>query len=691
VSDILTKSALPLDTKILSEAIYELNISRNNVSIYPRNHPIVEKSLGQAYSFLLKLFELRNEITLAIAKDTLIIDDHYLDKKNPVYKDFATCLSQKSIAYLTFMSGLTKEELYSLHHFLLADIQDSSSEQIQDLINDYKFIHIKIGLVDYAAFNFTEGKLSPEENETSIWEKYVYGLLEGKLVTENTSMGIQEIKPSKLAAIINKFDIEAFKEESYDRVITSYVRKSMDTAFSVMELRKLLNFINGLKPELKRQFLSSVVGNIAGDMESAQKALKEMSLDEVINLLDHINEQMIVIPDTLKNVLDKFAHINHEKVDQTSYGSGLIEDDILLSSEITSLLSEANFGAFVSETYQGEILQLLKYDSKQTIGDQLKDFDHEWKDDEIETVFYGALLEVLSPEREDILSPEDYVAFVDIMKEQAIQLIDTCQYKEVLKIINVLESSIARDDCPDEASNHMQYFYSKDFIGSIIDSFSVMGKQQRGDVCLLTNHYGEKMIPYLMDSLIDEESQTARRFILSLLTEFGDKVIPETLERLEDDRWFVKRNMLFILMDCGNEEDLKKARPCCSHDNPKVSLEAIKCLLKAGDNYGVNAIRKYMQDESKDMVQRGIILSGAYKVKDVVPELIQMLKRKTISGNDIEAKIPIVKALGQIKDPRAVEALKDMLSARSFLYKRALEKLKEEINKSLKNYSRKNS
>jgi len=691
VSDILTKSDLPLDTRLLSEAIYELNISRHNVSIYPRNHPIVEKSLGQAYSFLLKLFELRNEITLAVAKDTLIIDDNYLDKKNPVYQDFATCLSQMSIAYLTFMGGLTKEELYALHQFLLSDIQNSSSEQIQNLINDYKFTHIKIGLVDYAAFNFTEGALSAEENETSIWEKYVYGLLEGKLVAESTSVGIQGIKPSKLAAIMNKFDLEAFKEESYDRVITSYVRKSMDTAFSVTELRKLLNFINGLKPELKRQFLSSVVGNIAGDMESAQQALQEMSLDEVINLLDHINEQMVVIPDTLKNVLDKFAHIDQAKMDQTSYGSGLIEDDILLSSEITSLLSEANFSAFVSETYQGEILQLLKYDSKRTIGDQLKEFDHEWKDEEIETVFYRAILEVLSPKRDDILSPEDYVIFFDILKEQAIQLLDTCQYKEVLSIINVLESTIATDNCPDEASTHIEYFYSNDFIANIINSFSIMGKDQREDVSLITNHYGEQMIPYLMDSLIDEESPTVRRYILSLLTGFGEKVIPETLERLEDDRWFVKRNMLFILMDCGDDEDLKKARPCCNHDNPKVSYEAIKCLLKAGDNYGVNVIRKYMQDESTDIVQRGIMLSGAYKVKDVVPELIKMLKKKTISGNDIEAKIPIVKALGQIKDPRAEEVLKDMLSTRSFLYKRVLEKLKGEIKNSLKNYSRKDS
>ena len=80
---------IPLDARLLSDAIIELNISRRNISIYPKDHPSVEKSLSRAYEFLQKLFELRPEITLAIAKDTLIIDDYYLDKKNPVYREFA--------------------------------------------------------------------------------------------------------------------------------------------------------------------------------------------------------------------------------------------------------------------------------------------------------------------------------------------------------------------------------------------------------------------------------------------------------------------------------------------------------------------------------------------------------------------------------------------------------------------------
>jgi hypothetical protein len=75
------KENLPLDTKLLTEAFIELNIARHNVSVYPKDHPIVEKSLTKAFGYMQKLFELREQVTIAIAKDTIIIDDYYLDKK----------------------------------------------------------------------------------------------------------------------------------------------------------------------------------------------------------------------------------------------------------------------------------------------------------------------------------------------------------------------------------------------------------------------------------------------------------------------------------------------------------------------------------------------------------------------------------------------------------------------------------
>ena len=72
---------IPLDARLLSYAIIELNISRRNVAIYPRDHPSVESSLSNAFKFLNRLFEIRSHITLAVAKDTIIIDKYHLDKK----------------------------------------------------------------------------------------------------------------------------------------------------------------------------------------------------------------------------------------------------------------------------------------------------------------------------------------------------------------------------------------------------------------------------------------------------------------------------------------------------------------------------------------------------------------------------------------------------------------------------------
>jgi hypothetical protein len=47
---------VPVDTRLLSGAIIELNISRRNVSVYPPNHTSVERSLSRSFELMEKLF-----------------------------------------------------------------------------------------------------------------------------------------------------------------------------------------------------------------------------------------------------------------------------------------------------------------------------------------------------------------------------------------------------------------------------------------------------------------------------------------------------------------------------------------------------------------------------------------------------------------------------------------------------------
>jgi len=674
---------IPLDARLLSDAIIELNISRRNVSIYPRDHPSVDKSLSKAFEYMQKLFELRPEITLAIARDTLIIDDYYLDKKNPVYREFALNLSRMNIAHVTFITGLTKDELYEFHRFISGRMGEVPAETVEEKLRELNLIHIRTGLIDYGAFLFEEGKTSREKPAEQLWERYIYGMLEGTLNAADMPEEFREIPPEVLARFVNTVTADDLKEETYDRVITTYMRRSSETAFSSKDLKRLLAFINGLKPELKKQFLTSSLRTFSGDIDSTYKALREVSVDEVIELLSGINEQKLAIPEALKNLLDKLSILPQEGIDSLSFESGLLVDDIFLAPDIANLLGEANFGAFIDDAYQKEIQKLLDFKARGTAPAELKEWEREYSDDVIEIDFNQTLLELLLS---DILSEEEYQSFITLISDQSVQFIWTGQYGQILRILHVLEENAEHNKFSDTTTEALRYYHSVEYVAGLISSLRMLGRQMRADAWLLCEYYGQEIIPFLLDALIQEESQTVRRFFMELLKQFGAGVIPEAIKRLGDPRWFVKRNMLYILGEINSPEVFPSVRPYCRHENLKVSFEAIKCLLGVGDRYGIQAVRDYLHSESREQVEQAIALSGVFRIREFVPDLLQMLRKRGISGADLYDKIPVVRTLGDIGDPAALPVLREALSEKSFLFRGASERLKEEIFSSLKNY-----
>ena len=118
-----------------------------------------------------------------------------------------------------------------------------------------------------------------------------------------------------------------------------------------------------------------------------------------------------------------------------------------------------------------------------------------------------------------------------------------------------------------------------------------------------------------------------------------------------------------------------------------MSFPAIKFLLKAGDSEIIDVLRDLLNSEDRYMVEQAIELSGIFKVRDMVPDLMHMLRKKAITGADMTRKIPVVKALGRIGDPAALDDFRNIISSKSILFKSSLEKLKEGIYHSLKNFS----
>jgi hypothetical protein len=332
------------------------------------------------------------------------------------------------------------------------------------------------------------------------------------------------------------------------------------------------------------------------------------------------------------------------------FGDSMLVDDIFLSPDIVNLLGEEEFKSYIDDTYQKDIQKLMDFKSG-VIPIKLRELEREYSDDVMEKYYNQTLLELISLR---IVDAEEYQSFIALVRGQVDYFIWTGQYGQILRILQVLASNAEKGIYPDVTSEEIRSYYSQEFIGNLMESFKVLGRQMREEAWMLCEYYGDRFIAPLIDALINEDSQIIRRFFVGILKQFGSRIIPEAIKRLGDSRWFVKRNMLYILGECNSEEVLPYIRPYSRHENRKVSFEAVKCLLSAGDHYGIATVRDYLLSESRETCEQGISLAGTYKIREVVPELIQMLKKRGIAGADIYDKIPVIKALGEIGDPRAL-------------------------------------
>lgn len=678
-----TSDDLPLDARLLSYAIIELNISRRNVAIYPGDHPSVERSLNNAFKFLKQLFDIRSEITLAIAQDTLIIDHYQLDKKNPVFSDFARTLSRINIAFMTLKKGLTKDELYRFHRFISEKAEDLQLQKLREDYRKYNVAHVDIGFVDYGKFVTREYNPAQQSQKAPLWERYIYGLIEGTLQSESIANEVSHIPPEMLAKFINKVSDQNMKEESYDKVITTYMKSSSENIFSGQDLKRLLSFIECLRPDLKKRFLSSTVKTFSADTASTYKTMKKMSVEDIEKFLDTANKHMVSIPPVLAGLIEKWSFNPQVSSDAIYLEEDLIEDEDLDLSSLAEMFNEEHTEKSDVKKDLQEIQTLLEYDASELRTSEFMEFENEFNEELTEKRFLQILFELMVSRT---VTGDNYKAYVKKIREQSQQLLSIGQYKQLLDVFRILELHKKQNRFPEVNVKALQHYHSTPFITHVVESLKLLGKQFSKDARLLCDYYGEEIIPYLLDALIEEESQSVRRYLLDVLKEFGDKIIPEAVKRLRDDRWFVKRNMLYILQNTDTREVRESIRPFCRDENRKVNAMALKCLLNDRDQYAIEIIRENLASESKELFEQAIILSSSFRLKEVVVDFITLLKKQEKSGDDFLDKIPIVKALGEIADPRALDVLRELLSSKSVFHKKMLDQLKSAIYKTLMNY-----
>jgi hypothetical protein len=311
----------------------------------------------------------------------------------------------------------------------------------------------------------------------------------------------------------------------------------------------------------------------------------------------------------------------------------------------------------------------------------------EFDQDSIRYWYGHTLLEVISS-TSGLSEPVEVELYADILARLADEIAGAGRYSHLYELLIALRGDFKKKMQSEIAESFLEHCNTLEFISKLSSTFKEHGRRERGAAMFLCGYYGEKIVPFLYDLLADEESAANRRFLIDILGRMGDTILAESRRRIADRRWYVRRNILYILGECGTDQAVPTIRVLTSDKDPRVRLEAAKCLIKVGNAEGVECLRNLVLKGEGRVQEAAIALAGTLKVEELAPDLVHLVRKTVVSGADYQVKICIVRALGQIAALESADPLHELLSDRSILYSEQLEKLKDEIRMALRSIER---
>jgi hypothetical protein len=700
---------LPLDTRLLSEAVIELNISRKNVGIYPPGHIQITKSIDRAYDILQKLFEIRAEMTLGVAKDTLLVGKDYLDPKNPVYRDFALAMNQQGIAAVTFQRGLEKEELIRFHRVLTTKPEGiRAAGGIEKVMSDSAVQHIRAVAIDYRSFHVTEEQeiLRPQgkaagKADVDVWQDFVSHLSAGTLAGPGEGVSLKdaaEIDPAELARLLNERKLDpGAAVESYDRIISSYVRGAAEKRQLTHEQSKTLASLNtllkDLNPELRKQFLSVALNRVSSSASpaAAEELAGGFSDDIVIEMLSQANAEGRQISPTLTGLVGKLAKAQSEsgapaetpRVGGKPGGSGL-SVPVVLPEQMHKLFDREKYEEYVPAEYDAMLRQMTEGVIVAAGDFDLAAHEKTLEDSYVDFQIGRAILAFM----EENLEEEDYKEISSKLLGIVPGFLETGNFELLFDISETLRRHAA--DKPvgirGIAEEARKIFSDPEFIQKALQAFESWMREKGQEAAGLIQSLGPEVVPGLMDIFSRDGSVGGRRVLFNLLCLFGEPAVREAHKRLRDPRVYYVRNLLIFLRRAGAPSSLPHVKPLLKHADQVIRMEALSTLLKFKDTGSVKLLRDAIHSDDPDVSSQAVSLAGQYRVSAVTDDILARIKRVILFETDYGWNEEIIRALGELGDPKAVPELEKLARAAWSLHPQSLIRMKETLYETLGRY-----
>lgn len=653
---------------------------QSQLRLYDAVNRTVEMATEKVNSIFDLLLEDSDEITIFIGQHAFIFEDKFVERSNQLFDAFANLLFNHGISAITFVKGMTAAEL---HDFMKLVGRRSSfswdeggigAALIQHNVNNIRvreMSELDFSLDDEVLEEIEEA--SGEDDNSPLWQRYALSIVYG-LHPEAAMHNVEVYSPKKLAEVTRKMleDSAGGRDEPLAKDLTRFLlslKSSKVHVYRAATMKLLADFVSELSPQVRRLFLGNVF-NLDVDAEMCEGFLRGVSDQVIMDALQNASVDPGYAPPVALQLLGRLASERNLPVPSVSMANLPAEQN---AERIAELFREDEFAKYVPRSYQNALISILKTknlppDVQENLA-LLKESIHPGRLDK----HIGEILLL-------ILDGSVEVKDLGMLKRHLKETIDHyLESREYRKISGLLDSCCREQNWQNISFEINEHVSSGYFINSLLDDIHRLEKEKSIECVDLILKIGSPFIAALMNRLSLEDNRSIRRTYLNLLLRFGEDCIQPAVNRLNDSRWFVVRNMIYLLRELGEQSALPHIRLCVKHPNPKVSLEALKTCLFFHDKEAVPFLLNMLKSENEEELLHATSLASLFYDQAIFDALAALLLDSGVLNFHLELKKAIIRSLATISPGKALPVFATMLASHNLFHGKQLESLKLEI------------
>ncbi|MCK5915417.1 MAG: hypothetical protein KAG92_04695 [Deltaproteobacteria bacterium] len=657
----------------LTAFLHELMLYRRQLALYPEKHPRVKTAIASTQGQLNELFLSQQSVTLVVTPDALRFEQHWLDKKNPVNRNFAAIFSTLGIASISFHKGLSLQELTFFNQLLNLDRKAlETSGGIEHLLEKQEIECITIVPIDYSIFQSSQ---DTEKQQEQLWESFLHTLQSGAIdLTELTDMLNRKLTDGQEQhQFIHSLDL-LFEKNIQQGGLLQVDKEAEDNLYSLLDQ---------LDPEAKKFFFDSIFRVLDRHPDTAPGLLKRIPLHLIEEILAAKAQQEVNISSRLFDLANTLvSNSTSRSTKKINAGTEKLSTDAL-RSRLDILFNEELQDDFSPGRYQSAMENILdiNFSDETSVAEKkslLSCLEAQSIESNLAAIFYDLL-------QKGALDSEEEAAIQRNLLDLSRFFLDIGDFVNLRDIYRYWSEYLSGGNTKDTESEEqiLATHTQETFMAEVVKGFDLWGEKIHPQISEYICFIGEPYIELIIDRLGSATTHPQKRRWMGILGKIASHAHEKIVHHLTDKRWQLVHNLLVLLGKMPNFDGVKSIQRLCNHPRPQIRLEAMRILFSRNAEAADIQLLRELRNADPDIRLAALKLAALSQNQTVRETLNSWLIQKPRKEQELEILTQTIRALTRIGNKDSLLAFRQILSKKGLFVGRLTRQLQMEIIQNL--------